>query len=1050
MQHQTQQLTGNTVYPPQLYVTQSLLYQQGNEQIIYDDAYATVRAWLDEPRSQFMLILGEFGTGKTFLLRELARRMGEENTALIPIFLDLRRLEKSHQVDMLLAQQLAAQKMAFDPEKFRYMLDQGKVALLFDGYDELALRVTYDKAVEHFDTLLNAAQGEYAKILVTSRSQHFISDRQVKERLWDRAESINSRRIVFLQRFERQQIAEFLQKKIGDEQQAAERLALIEEVHDLMGLSSNPRMLSFIAELPEADLRAAQAREGNITAADLYRTLLGTWLDGEDARAKQGFKDEIKVEQRWQAVTQLALALWEQTDATINVEAMTETVRNSLALLLDVHIATQQIGSGTLLIRDAEGQFGFIHQSVMEWLLADAAAQQAQSWDSQQACQATLLACRELSPLMADFFKDLAGCEAAQRWAIAVIGDAQAIETAKKNALLLWQRLPDSQRGQHRLQHVQLAGFNLSGQNFSGQDLAHADFRGANLSQARFSHAQLSQANFHGAHLFRTDFLHADLSHADLSHCHAFGARFSGANLQAADLSATCLHAAKLLGAQLQHTQLPQVEQFEPALTPADPLFGAVLKLPSLPLSLSLNHDLGTITCVAYSPDGRWLACGSFDHTLRLWAVDSGQALRSFSGHQDWVNSVAFSPDGTRLVSGSSDQTLRLWAVDSGQMLRTFSGHQNRVNSVAFSPDGTRLVSGSFDETLRLWAVDSGQVLRTFSGHQDSVLSVAFSPDGTRLVSGSSDQTLRLWAVDSGQVLRTFSGHQGRVNSVAFSPDGARLVSGSSDQTLRLWAVDSGQALRTFSGHQSWVFSVAFSPDGARLVSGSNDKTLRLWAVDSGQALRTFSGHQWSVSSVAFSPDGARLVSGSYDQTLRLWAVDSGQVLHTFSGHQGSVSSVAFSPDGTRLVSGSRDKTLRLWAVDSGWALHTFSGHQGGVLSVAFSPDGARLASGSDDKTLRLWAVDSGQVLRTFSGHQGGINSVAFSPDETRLVSGSEDKTLRLWAVDSGHDAHADFPLDSGVASYSRCCPIQTVVGQVLCEPPLTCAHIVWQDPPFA
>jgi hypothetical protein len=148
---------------------------------------------------------------------------------------------------------------------------------------------------------------------------------------------------------------------------------------------------------------------------------------------------------------------------------------------------------------------------------------------------------------------------------------------------------------------------------------------------------------------------------------------------------------------------------------------------------------------VAFSPDGRLLASGSLDATIKLWEVASGREVRTLSGHTGGVTSVAFSPDGRLLASGSLDATIKLWEVASGREVRTLSGHTGGVTSVAFSPDGRLLASGSGDRTIKLWEVTSGSLVRTLTGHTDWVYSVAFSPDGRLLASGSGDTTITLW-----------------------------------------------------------------------------------------------------------------------------------------------------------------------------------------------------------------------------------------------------------------------------------------------------------------
>jgi WD40 repeat protein/serine/threonine protein kinase len=461
---------------------------------------------------------------------------------------------------------------------------------------------------------------------------------------------------------------------------------------------------------------------------------------------------------------------------------------------------------------------------------------------------------------------------------------------------------------------------------------------------------------------------------------------------------------------------------------------------------LTFTGHTGWVLSVAFSSDGRRLASGSRDNTVKLWDAARGMELQTLKGHMTAVTSVAFSPDGHRLASCSDDGTVKLWDVASGMELQTLKGHMNTVTSVAFSPDGHRLASCSDDGTVKLWDVASGKEMRTLK--KDYVSSVAFSPDGRRLASGNG-ASVTLWDVASGKELRT-RGHTGggqrnMVTSVAFSPEGRHLASGSDDMTIKLWDPATGKEVRTLTGHTDGVRSIAFSPEGRRLASRSYDGTIKVWDVSSGEELTTLKGHAgnslafspdgrrlasgnsttikgWNVAScqepfvltghwdkvlsVAFSPDGHRLAIGSCDQTVKLWDVSSGQELLDFQAHMGLVTSVAFSPDGC-LASGSMDQTVKLWDVASSRELRTLRGHTASVSSVALNRDGRRLASGSNDGTVKLWDIAIAKEPCTLQGHTDAVTSVAFSPDGHRLASGSRDKTLRLWDVRSGQEVLA-------------------------------------------
>ncbi|WP_344750033.1 hypothetical protein [Streptosporangium vulgare] len=420
-----------------------------------------------------------------------------------------------------------------------------------------------------------------------------------------------------------------------------------------------------------------------------------------------------------------------------------------------------------------------------------------------------------------------------------------------------------------------------------------------------------------------------------------------------------------------------------------------------------------SVYSVAFTSDGQTLAGGGGDGTVRLWDVATGRETARLTGHKGWVDSVAFTEDGKTLASGGggSDRTVRLWDVASGRETAQLTGHKGYVSSVAFTSDGRTLAGGGSDGTVRLWDVASGRETAQLTGHKDHVTSVAFTEDGKTLASGSSgsDRAVRLWDVATGRETAQLADYQGPVHSVAFTRDGKTLASGGEDGTVRLWDMASRREMAQLTGHEGYVYSVAFTRDGKTLASGGEDGTVRLWDVTSYQETYLTSRQDWvnalirdGFSSVAFTRDGKTLASGGEDRTVRLWDVATGRETAQLAGHQGAVLSVAFTQDGKTLASGHRDYgAVRLWDVASGRETAQLTGHKDHVTSVAFTSDGQTLASGGSDGRVRLWDVASGRETAQLAG---SVDSLAFTQDGRTLAAGGDDGRVRLWDVASGRE----------------------------------------------
>ncbi|MDT9233670.1 MULTISPECIES: serine/threonine-protein kinase [Limnospira] len=306
--------------------------------------------------------------------------------------------------------------------------------------------------------------------------------------------------------------------------------------------------------------------------------------------------------------------------------------------------------------------------------------------------------------------------------------------------------------------------------------------------------------------------------------------------------------------------------------------------------------------------------------TLMSWitpvsAWNQARLGQTLTGHTARVLTVAITPDGKTLASGSDDNTVRLWSLQTFEHLSTLTGHGGAINSIAISPDGRVIASGSRDNTVKLWDLHSKQEIATLKGHERDITTIAFSRDGQTLASGSHDHTITLWYLGTNELIGTLRGHNREIRAVAFSPNGRLLASASQDNTVKLWDLNRREEISTLLSHDNSVNAIAFSRDGQTLISGSSDKTLKLWDVTTKEVMATLHGHSQAIKSIAVSPDGRIIASGGDDDTVQLWDLKNQEAIATLRGPSSKIEAIAFSPKRPLLVSGSHNRNLEIWQI---------------------------------------------------------------------------------------------------------------------------------------
>jgi len=422
----------------------------------------------------------------------------------------------------------------------------------------------------------------------------------------------------------------------------------------------------------------------------------------------------------------------------------------------------------------------------------------------------------------------------------------------------------------------------------------------------------------------------------------------------------------------------------------------------------TLAHS-SPVFSIAISPDGRWLAAAGDNGEIHLWELSkivkdqsrsnsySYAAHQVYSGHTHKVNTLTFSSDGEWLASGSRDGTIRVWAVSSGQTIQVFQHGQHEIVAMQFSPNADILATTTMNKNtiLQLLEVKSGKKLKEAGAYTDNkVYELDFSPDQRQLISGDDSGNIYIWDAETERCGRKLCEHTNLIYSIVYSPDGQTFASSSLDQTICIWHSDKGKLLQKLLGHTGEVTSVAYHPQEKIVASGSNDRTIRLWNPETGQLLSTWTGSNDAIWSVAFSPDGKTLATGCTDGTIYLWDLVREKIIGKLEGHRDLVWTIAYSPDGKWIASAGYEGDICLWDAKSWENIGVNWKHEGRVRALRFSPDSKWLASTGDDQCIFLWDIHSGQR------HQlDGRGPIAFARNGNLLATGGENNVIQLWDV---------------------------------------------------
>ncbi len=473
----------------------------------------------------------------------------------------------------------------------------------------------------------------------------------------------------------------------------------------------------------------------------------------------------------------------------------------------------------------------------------------------------------------------------------------------------------------------------------------------------------------------------------------------------------------------------------------------------------------------AFAPDGSVFATSNADPMkasapgeIIFWDSESGEKTFSLSGHAGGIGAIAFSPDGKTLASGGLDKTIKIWNLADHKLKNTFEGYGQWIFSLAFFPDGKRLVGvtasplnpGRAGE-VKIWNLETAKPEDTSFVHdiKGPVYAVAVSPDGaamavctaylvTGTTAGNNPGEAQIYNLKTGQRVALATNGNPFLSAV-FSPDGKTLAFGTADGVVKIWNTENWSERFSFHAHTNFVFALAISPDGRFLLTGSGNPLnpslqgeVKLWDVETGQEQTTLKGMSQRVKSIAFSPKGDRVALGTLDGVAKLWSRPKVTGENAFKTNGKWVSSLATAGENGDLLLGTGDLSSFKNPEAAARAMESSKGQKeenpsksqvltqnaatsekkiladaltDEVSCVAVAPKGGYLAAGwldpvhvEESGEAAIWNPKDGKEIARIKPPKGGVTCLDFSRDGKLLAVGTSDYTVILWDVEAGRE----------------------------------------------
>jgi WD40 repeat protein len=450
------------------------------------------------------------------------------------------------------------------------------------------------------------------------------------------------------------------------------------------------------------------------------------------------------------------------------------------------------------------------------------------------------------------------------------------------------------------------------------------------------------------------------------------------------------------------------------------------------------------VTAICYSADGKLIATGSEDKTVKLWRRSDGKEIRTFQGNISAVSQVEINRQGTAVLSVSYNGTLTVWDLNTGKMLNHLKPGDDRFNCASFHPDGTKIIAGTRKSFISVWDLKTGEKTADIKAVPSDLYSekgfnyqesktVAYSRDGRFIIAGAADYTIILWDANTGKELRKYKKTNSTCTSciveAVITPDNKYVISGYSD-SIKVFDRETGALVKSLYGQGGSPESLTVSGDG-RFMGAVEYGVAQIWELKSGKLLQKSGDYsERKVMSLALSPDGKDFAAGNEKRTADVVGTDNGRVVLSLRGYLNQVdekiltdsymywaamvNEAKLSPDGRYIAVGRTGNNAKLIDFKTGQVYRTLKGHKRMVISLCFSSDGKFLATGGLDGKAVVWDVETGNVVQSiqFPDEKNAIYSVDISADGKYLATADWGGLVVIWDISTGKSIMTISPHD--------------------------------------